>query len=117
MFVHYCAEQFHNDGSPVSTIIKSFKRTMAGEYSRELSTKVFQGACRLVKLGFGQGGVAGFGLRRVLIDQSGEKKAALKMDEQKSLQTDRVVLVDRHSCRNYRGQPLEIGVDFWIFFT
>jgi DNA invertase Pin-like site-specific DNA recombinase len=51
VFVHYCAEQFSNDGSPVSTIIKSIKRTMAGEYSRELSTKVFQGACRLVKLG------------------------------------------------------------------
>jgi DNA invertase Pin-like site-specific DNA recombinase len=93
VFVHYCAEQFSNDGSPVSTIIKSIKRTMAGEYSRELSTKVFQGACRLVKLGFRQGGAAGFGLRRVLIDQSGEKKAELKMGEQKSLQTDRVVLV------------------------
>src|SRR5271155_4146216 len=91
--VHYCAEQFENDGSPVSTIIKSIKRTMAGEYSRELSTKVFQGACRLVKLGFRQGGAAGFGLRRVLIDPSGEKKAMLKMGEQKSIQTDRVVLV------------------------
>jgi DNA invertase Pin-like site-specific DNA recombinase len=93
VFVHYCAEQFHNDGSPVSTIIKSIKRTMAGEYSRELSTKVFQGACRLVKLGFRQGGAAGFGLRRVLVDQSGEKKTMLKMGQQKSLQTDRVVLV------------------------
>lgn len=35
--VHYCAEQFENDGSPASTIIKSVKRSMAGEYSRELS--------------------------------------------------------------------------------
>ena len=46
--VHYCAEQFENDGSPVSTIVKSVKRAMAGEYSRELSSKVFQGACRLI---------------------------------------------------------------------
>ncbi len=91
--VHYCAEQFENDGSPVSTIVKGVKRAMAGEYSRELSTKVFQGACRLVQLGFRQGGTAGFGLRRVLLDQSGEKKAMLKMGEQKSIQTDRVVLV------------------------
>ena len=37
--VHYCAEQFENDGSPMSTVMKSMKRTMAGEYSRELSTK------------------------------------------------------------------------------
>ena len=49
--VHYCAEQFENDGSPMSTVMKSMKRTMAGEYSRELSTKVFQGACRLIQLG------------------------------------------------------------------
>ena len=69
--VHYCAEQFENDGSPMSTIIKSIKRTMAGEYSRELSTKVFQGACRLIQLGYKQGGTAGFGLRRMLIDQNG----------------------------------------------
>lgn len=42
--VHYCAEQFENDGSPMSSVMKTMKRTMAGEYSRELSTKVFQGA-------------------------------------------------------------------------
>jgi DNA invertase Pin-like site-specific DNA recombinase len=32
--VHYCAEQFENDGSPISTIVKGVKRAMAGEYSR-----------------------------------------------------------------------------------
>src|SRR5579862_2015611 len=90
--VHYCAEQFENDGSPVSTIVKSVKRAMAGEYSRELSSKVFQGACRLIQLGFKQGGAAGFGLRRVLIDQAGQPKGMLNVGEQKSLQTDRVVL-------------------------
>ena len=93
VFVHYCAEQFSNDGSPVSTIIKSIKRTMAGEYSRELSTKVYLGAIRLVKLGFRQGGAAGYGLRRVLVDANRVKKGELKMGEQKSIQTDRVVLV------------------------
>jgi DNA invertase Pin-like site-specific DNA recombinase len=91
--VHYCAEQFENDGSLGSSIIKTMKRSMAGEYSRELSTKVFRGACRLIHLGFKQGGAAGFGMRRMLIDQSGEKKAVLKIGEQKSLQTDRVILV------------------------
>jgi DNA invertase Pin-like site-specific DNA recombinase len=30
--VRYCAEQFENDGSPVSTIVKGVKRAMAGEY-------------------------------------------------------------------------------------
>jgi DNA invertase Pin-like site-specific DNA recombinase len=105
--VHYCAEQFENDGSPVSTIVKGVKRAMAGEYSRELSSKVFQGACRLVQLGFRQGGTAGFGLRRVLLDQSGEKKAVLKMGEQKSIQTDRVVLV--------AGPDEEVQIVRWIY--
>ena len=91
--VCYCAEQFENDGSPVSTIVKGVKRAMAGEYSRELSAKVFKGQCRLIELGFRQGGVAGFGLRRMLIDQSGTPKAELQRGEQKSLQTDRVILV------------------------
>src|SRR5437879_13296874 len=90
VLVHYCAEQFENDGSPVSTIVKGVKRAMAGEYSRELSSKVFQGACRLIQLGCKQGGTAGFGLRRMLIDQSGARNALLKMGEQKSIQTDRV---------------------------
>jgi DNA invertase Pin-like site-specific DNA recombinase len=67
--VHYCAEQFENDGSLSSTIIKSMKRAMAGEYSRELSVKVFAGQCRLINLGFRQGGMAGYGLRRLLIDE------------------------------------------------
>jgi DNA invertase Pin-like site-specific DNA recombinase len=91
--VHYCAEQFENDGSPVATIVKGVKRAMAGEYSRELSAKVFAGQCRLIELGYRQGGLAGFGLRRRLIDQHGEPKGLLGRGEQKSLQTDRVVLV------------------------
>ena len=90
--VHYCAEQFENDGSPISTIVKGVKRAMAGEYSRELSTKVFAGQCRLIELGFRQGGPAGFGLRRVLVDQSGTIKGSLARGEHKSIQTDRVVL-------------------------
>jgi DNA invertase Pin-like site-specific DNA recombinase len=91
--VAYCAEQFENDGSPVSTIVKGVKRAMAGEYSRELSVKVFTGQCRLIELGFRQGGPAGFGLRRVLIDERGTIKAELKRGEHKSLQTDRVILM------------------------
>ena len=91
--VIYCAEQFDNDGSPVSTIVKGVKRAMAGEYSRELSAKVFAGQCRLIELGFRQGGPAGFGLRRVLVDEHGLVKAELCRGQRKSLQTDRVVLV------------------------
>jgi DNA invertase Pin-like site-specific DNA recombinase len=91
--VRYCAEQFENDGSPVSTIVKGVKRAMAGEYSRELSVKVFAGQRRLIELGYRQGGPAGYGLRRQLVDQSGLAKAELVRGEHKSIQTDRVVLI------------------------
>ena len=93
ILVAYVAEQFENDGSPVSTIVKGVKRAMAGEYSRELSAKVFAGQCRLIEMGYRQGGTAGYGLRRVLIDQSGSIKGELKRGEHKSLQTDRVILM------------------------
>ncbi|WP_073196946.1 recombinase family protein [Roseovarius marisflavi] len=91
--VTYCAEQFENDGSPVSTIVKGVKRAMAGEYSRELSQKVFTGQSRLIELGYRQGGPPGFGLRRMLIDEHGVTKGILERGEHKSIQTDRVTLV------------------------
>lgn len=75
--VQYVAEQFENDGSPVSTIVKGVKRAMAGEYSRELSAKVFAGQCRLIEKGYRQGGPAGYGLRRMLIDEQGNDKGLL----------------------------------------
>jgi DNA invertase Pin-like site-specific DNA recombinase len=105
--VHYCAEQFENDGSPVSTIVKGVKRAMAGEYSRELSAKVFAGQCRLIEHGFRQGGAAGFGLRRQLIDQSKIPKSELSRGEHKSIQTDRVVLVP--------GPADEVDTVRWMF--
>lgn len=105
--VEYCAEQFENDGGPVATIVKSVKRAMAGEYSRELSSKVFIGQCRLIERGFRQGGAAGFGLRRVLLDERGEVKAELKRGEHKSLQTDRVILVP--------GPEAEVKTVRWIY--
>ncbi len=91
--VHYCAEQFENDGSLSSSLLKTIKRTMAGEYSRELSVKVFAGQCRLIELGFRQGGPAGYGLRRQLVDAERNPKGLLIVGQQKSIQTDRVVLV------------------------
>ncbi len=91
--VLYCAEQFENDGTPVSNLFKGVKRMMAGEYSRELSAKVFRGQCRLIEMGYRQGGTPGYGLRRLLIDHTGKPKGHLARGEHKSIQTDRVVLV------------------------
>lgn len=91
--VHYCAESFANDGTLPSVIMKTLKRTMAGEYSRELSVKVFAGLQRLARLGFKQGGMAGYGLRRLLVSADGTPKQQLAFGERKSIATDRVILV------------------------
>jgi DNA invertase Pin-like site-specific DNA recombinase len=91
--VHYCAETFPNDGSLPSMIMKALKRTMAGEYSRELSVKVFEGQKRLVQNGFKMGGLPGYGLRRMLISADGTPKQLLRRGELKSIATDRVLLV------------------------
>ncbi len=82
--VEYCAEPFENDGSLGSDIQKMLKRKWQGEYSRELSIKVFAGQCRLIEKGFRQGGPAGFGLRRQLVDERGTKKALLHRLEHKA---------------------------------
>ncbi|MBR1251335.1 recombinase family protein [Bradyrhizobium sp. AUGA SZCCT0169] len=90
--VLYCAEQFENDDSFASAILKALKRVGAGDYSRDLSVKVFAGSCRVAKQGFKQGGAAGFGLQRVLVDQFGVQKLVLARGDRKALQTDRVIL-------------------------
>src|SRR5579863_92317 len=91
--IHYCAETFANDGSLPSSIMKALKRVMAGEYSRELGVKVFAGQKRLAELGFKQGGMPGYGFRRLLVAQNRTPKQPLAHGEKKSIATDRVILV------------------------
>ncbi|MGA8493768.1 MAG: recombinase family protein, partial [Terriglobales bacterium] len=91
--VHYCAETFANDGTLPSLIMKTLKRTMAAEFSRELGVKVLAGQKRLAGLGFKQGGIPGYGLRRMLISSARVSKQELTKGERKSIATDRVILV------------------------
>lgn len=105
--VHYCAESFQNDGSLGSSILKTVKRVMAGEYSRELSAKVWHGQASLVRQGYHLGGRPGYGLRRLLIDAAGRSKGILARGEVKSIASDRVILVP--------GPPEEIAVIKRIF--
>jgi len=91
--IHYCAEVFPNDNSVAGMIMKSLKRTMAREYSRELSVKVQTGMFRLARLGFRVGGSEGYGFRRQLLDLNGIPKQVLGQGECKSITTDRVILI------------------------
>jgi DNA invertase Pin-like site-specific DNA recombinase len=92
LVVRYCAEQFENDNSTTSNLLKALKRTMAGEYSRELSVKVHGAQRRLAALGFWQGGPAPFGMVRQLIDENGELKEKLRSGDWKSITRYRTIL-------------------------
>ena len=91
--VIYCAEPFRDVGSPLNALLKTLKRTMAAEYSRELSVKVSAGQRRIAALGYRVTGAAGFGLRRMVFDPVGSRQTVLARGEHKSVQTDRVTLV------------------------
>jgi DNA invertase Pin-like site-specific DNA recombinase len=105
--VCYVAEPFDNDGSPLAAILKGLKRTMAAEYSRELSAKVTAGQRRLANLGYHQGALAGYGLRRMRVDKNGKPKGILAIGDRKSLVTDRVILVP--------GPATEVAIILRIF--
>jgi len=105
--VAYCAEPFENDGSPYASIFKAIKRISAADYSRELSAKVFRGQCRIIRLGYKCGGPAGYGLRRVLLNEQGEFLQILSYGERKALQNYRVVLAP--------GPEFEVAVVNQIF--
>jgi DNA invertase Pin-like site-specific DNA recombinase len=105
--VAYCAEQFDNDGSMLSSIVKNLKRVMAAEYSRELSAKVHAGATRFARLGFKLGGLVSYGLRRQLVDERLQPKAVLERGQRKYLLTDHVRLI--------LGDVDEVAIVRWIF--
>jgi DNA invertase Pin-like site-specific DNA recombinase len=105
--VHYCAEQFANDGSVQSSLMKAIKRAMAAEFSRELGVKVFDGMKRLVSQGFHAGALPPYGLERMMISASGKKKGILKRGDRKNFKNDKVVLV--------RGKRSEVEIVQKIF--
>lgn len=105
--VIYVAEPFPEGQGPLQSVLKSLKRSMAAEYSRELSAKVFAGQVRLVREGFAMGGPAAYGLRRMLVDSSGKPRCILKPGERKSIATDRVRIVP--------GPSDEVSLVRWMF--
>lgn len=105
--IHYCAEMFTNDNSVAGLILKALKRTMAGEYSRELSVKVRAGLERLAKLGYKLGGSAPYGLQRQLLDTEGKPKQVLAYGERKSLANEHVTFIP--------GPPHEVAIVERIF--
>lgn len=94
----------HNIADRIMTILKDEN---ASDYCRQLSQKVLVGQCNLAAKGYRQGGAAGFGLRRILLDENGTPKQELVVGQRKSLQTERVILTP--------GSQLEQDKVRWIY--
>ena len=90
--VIYIAEQFVNDNSPISSIVKNIKRVMAGEYSRELSNKILQSQLRRARSGNFLGGYVNYGLQREIYDQENTKKYKAEYGQWKSIKSDKTLL-------------------------
>jgi DNA invertase Pin-like site-specific DNA recombinase len=91
--VHYCAEPFKNNASSPAVVMKTLKRVMAAEYSRELSERLSRTKKILTEAGFRAGGAAGYGLRRMLVSPEGSRKRLLAHGEVKDIRAGRVILV------------------------
>jgi DNA invertase Pin-like site-specific DNA recombinase len=90
--VEYCAEPFGSERSPLNDLLKSLKRSMAAEYSRELSERLCRAYFRFASLGYFVGGSAGYGLRRLLLDRAGQPKRILERGEFKAIQGEHLTL-------------------------
>lgn len=103
--VRYVGEQF--DYGPTGSILKQLKRVMAGEYSRELSTKVKQAKRRLQDLGLHQGGPCPFAVAREELTPAGIVVRTLRRGERKSR--------PENVLRYVHGAPEEIALACRIF--
>ncbi|WP_321206132.1 recombinase family protein [Limnobaculum sp. M2-1] len=105
--VIYCAEPVSKDNPEMSSLYLVIQRHAAAAYSKNLSEKVFAGQKNLIKRGYRQGGVAGFGLRRLLVDENNNSKGILSSGQRKSLQSDRVILT--------KGSESEVSIINYIY--
>ena len=104
---HSCDKPLTLTNNIADRIMTLLRDESASDYCRQLSQKVWAGQCNLVTKGFRQGGVSGFGLRRMLLDETGNPKQELVMGQRKSLLTERVILVP--------GPDEERNIVLWVY--
>jgi DNA invertase Pin-like site-specific DNA recombinase len=88
----YITEAFKNDNSIMDAVIKSIKRAMAAEYSKNLGDKVLAGSLTIASQGFRLGGTAPYGFERMRLDQDRNPAGVLKDGQRKAIANERVTL-------------------------
>lgn len=79
----------------ISKLIIMVERYMAGEYSRQLSEKVFQGCVKVTQQGYSAGGPPCYGMARMLLDVNKKPVCILQKGEHKSIANERVIFIPR----------------------
>ena len=104
--VLYVQEAFGTDDEPMTALLKTLKRAMAAEYSRDLSVKSRAGQDRAVHLGYQMGQLPCIGLTRIAIDRFGNRRP-LARGQSKAMQSERIAWVP--------GPPQEVELVRRIF--
>lgn len=105
--VRYCAEAFDDDGTPSAALMKSIKRVMAAEYSRQLSDRCRAGLQRVRHSGAKGGGSAPYGFARQAFEPNGQPGPVLRVGERRP-RIEQVV-------RLVQGVPEEVAAVRLIF--
>ena len=81
------------DQALINHLQTSIERYMAADYSRQLSNKVFFGSAKISEQGYSAGGIACYGMARLLLDVNKQPIRILKLGEHKQISNERVIFV------------------------
>lgn len=111
-----------DDHALINHLQTSIERYMAADYSRQLSNKVFFGSVKVSEQGYSAGGVACYGLARLLLDVNKQPIRILHKGEHKQISNERITFVPLHDettqtirkifnlCVNHSKSPAEIAL-------
>ena len=83
---------FQKENDLFHGVYLNFERWRAARYSQELSEKVWKGCSKIASYGYWAGGMAPYGMDRLLLDEQKEPVRVLKLGEHKAIHNQRTTL-------------------------
>jgi DNA invertase Pin-like site-specific DNA recombinase len=94
------------DQALINHLQTSIERYMAADYSRQLSGKVFFGSAKVSEQGYSAGGVACYGMARLLLDANKQPIRTLKLGEHKQISNERVIFTPLNDATTQTVQDI-----------
>ncbi len=105
--VKYATDESANDNTLGGRLVKTLKHEQATQYALDLSKTSFRGHKHYAELGYHVGGMAKYGYKRLLVNESGNPVKILEYGEHKAVKTQHVKLA--------KGDPDEVRTIQRIF--